>query len=137
MARRSHRATFPRLLLTALVPGLASLPPPSLPTGWTRFGAELEDRAPGAALRLLRRRMRPPPPLGLPPSGAARGTQDPAGMGRHILKSEELGDVPSPFHHTHYAPAERCFLYSLITAGLRQTRWVGGNLRPKVKGNLH
>lgn len=78
LARRSPAQPLCPLLLAALVPGLASLPPPSLPTGWTRFRAELENRAPGAALRLLRRRMRPPPPLGLPPSGAARGTRYPA-----------------------------------------------------------
>lgn len=57
----------PRDLLSAPPParvlGPASPPPlPSLATGWTRFRAELEDRAPGAALRLLRRRMRRPPP---------------------------------------------------------------------------
>lgn len=103
VAPRSRRATFRPLLLTALVPGLASPPPPSLPTGRTRFGAELENRAPGAALRLLRRRMRPPPPLGLPPSGAAWGTRDPARLGWHSLKSEEVGDAPSPFHHTPFA----------------------------------
>lgn len=98
----SRRATFGSLLLTALVPGLAS-PPPSLRTGWTRFRAELEDRAPGAALRLLRRRMRPPPPPGLPasrPLGPPRGTRDPAGLEWQILKSEEVGDVPSQFHYT-------------------------------------
>lgn len=95
VAGRSRRATFRPLLLTALVPGLASLPPPSLPTGWTRFRAELEDRAPGAALRLLRRRMRPPPPLGLPPSGAARGDPGSSRAGVAHLKSDELGDVPS------------------------------------------
>lgn len=96
MAQLRLRATFRPLLLTALVPGLASLPPPSLPTGWTRFGAELEDRAPGAALRLLRRRMRPPPPLGLPPFGAAWG--DPGSSRARVAHPEErrAGRCPIP-----------------------------------------
>lgn len=34
------------------------------------------------------------------PLGPPRGTRDPAGLEWQIMKSEEVGDVPSQFHYT-------------------------------------
>lgn len=95
----------------ARVLGPASPPPlPSLATGWTRFRAELEDRAPGAALRLLRRRMRRAPPP-RPPAlwGRPRDPgSSPAKVARPRREKEESGRCPIPLHPHPTTPNSSC-----------------------------